>query len=66
MPTARSSFGSRVEDGLESLIEQPTGLQPPGTVPQIAGFTIERELGRGAMGVVYLARRDTPQAAGRP
>ena len=51
----------RVEDGLESLIEQPTGLQPPGTVPQIAGFTIERELGRGAMGFVYLARRDTPR-----
>ena len=27
--------------------------------PQIDGFTIERELGRGAMGVVYLARRDS-------
>lgn len=28
---------------------------PPGTV--IAGFRIEREIGRGAMGVVYLARQ---------
>jgi serine/threonine protein kinase len=51
----------RVEDGLESLMKQPTGFQPPGTVPKVAGFTIERELGRGAMGVVYLARRDTPR-----
>ncbi|MDG3005043.1 serine/threonine-protein kinase [Paludisphaera mucosa] len=34
--------------------------RPPrrGAPPQIPGFAIERELGRGAMGVVYLARRD--------
>ena len=30
-------------------------------LPAIDGFTIERELGRGAMGVVYLARRDVPR-----
>ena len=36
-------------------------LPGPDTLPRIAGFTIERELGRGAMGVVYLAHRDTPR-----
>ena len=29
--------------------------------PDIPGFSIERELGRGAMGVVYLAHRDVPR-----
>ena len=35
-------------------------LTEPDVLPAIDGFTIERELGRGAMGVVYLAHRDMP------
>ena len=36
-------------------------LPVPEEVPRIDGFTIERELGRGSMGVVYLARREAPR-----
>ena len=53
-------LNQRVQDGLETLTPHPATLPGPETVPQIAGFTIEREFGRGAMGVVYLARRATP------
>ncbi len=48
--------------GLESYIgAEPDGLQAPGVLPRIDGFTIERELGRGSTGVVYLARREAPR-----
>jgi serine/threonine protein kinase/tetratricopeptide (TPR) repeat protein len=49
----------RVRKGLETLTPHSASLSAPESAPQITGFTIERELGRGAMGVVYLARRDT-------
>jgi WD40 repeat protein len=32
------------------------GSRPPEGLPTVAGYKIERELGRGGMGVVYLAR----------
>jgi len=35
-------------------------LTEPDVLPAIDGFAIECELGRGAMGVVYLAHRDMP------
>src|SRR4051812_24975668 len=60
-PECQDFLKRRVEDGLESLAPRPAELPPPEAVPQIAGFSVERELGRGAMGVVYLARRDTPR-----
>ncbi len=50
-----------VEDGLASHPWALAGLPTPDALPRIDGFIIERELGRGAMGVVYLARRDTPR-----
>ena len=47
---------------LESLVApQAAGRPAIGVPPQVADFTIERELGRGAMGVVYLARREAPR-----
>jgi hypothetical protein len=52
-------LNQRVEGGLETLTLHTAALPGPETLPQVSGFAIERELGRGAMGVVYLARRDT-------
>ena len=60
-PECQEFLKWRVQDGLEPLTPRAAELPGPETIPQIDGFTIERELGRGAMGVVYLARRDTPR-----
>lgn len=38
------------------MSSQPPAPPPPAPLPQIAGFELIRELGRGAMGIVYLAR----------
>jgi serine/threonine-protein kinase len=42
-------------DALPTFPEQVPG--PVAATPSIAGYAVERELGRGGMGVVYLARR---------
>jgi eukaryotic-like serine/threonine-protein kinase len=57
-PACQQFLERRVQEGLGSLPSDPAGLPAPDTLPHIAGFTIERELGRGAMAVVYLARRE--------
>ena len=52
-------------DSTEQRIEPPTGdelqrlLAPPEHERVVAGYMLERELGRGGMGTVYLARRET-------
>ena len=60
-PECQEFLQRRVREGLETPAPRAAELPEPGTVPQIAGFTVERELGRGGMGVVYLARRETPR-----
>jgi eukaryotic-like serine/threonine-protein kinase len=49
----------RAQHGLEAPGFHAAELPRQDALPTIDGFAIERELGRGAMGVVYLARRDT-------
>ncbi len=51
----------RVRAGLDSLLEPMTKLPGFDEIPTIDGFTIERELGRGSVGVVYLARLAQPK-----
>lgn len=59
-PECQEFLNRRLQGGFESLVPRSAEFPGPDTLPQIAGFTIERELGRGAMGVVYLARRHSP------
>ncbi len=51
----------RVEGGFDSFMPTAARLPVHAAPLQIGGFTIEKELGRGAMGIVYLARRDAPK-----
>jgi serine/threonine protein kinase len=57
-PDCQRFLARRVHSGLEIRTAHEATYAERDVIPQISGFTIERELGRGAMGVVYLARRD--------
>jgi hypothetical protein len=57
----RNFLQRRVRNGLESFSGNAAAVGGSDELPVIDGFTIERELGRGAMGVVYLAHRDMPR-----
>ena len=56
-------FGSASRSGVGALRDLLPAQRPvsdataPANAPRIPGFVIERELGRGGMGVVYLARQ---------
>ncbi len=61
-PRCRDFLDRCAVRGLDSFDASRTaGTMAPGMLPSIDGFTIERELGRGAMGVVCLAHRDMPK-----
>ena len=61
-PNAGSSWSGAAAERPGVVALSPAAELPgPDMLPRIDGFTIERELGRGAMGVVYLAHRDTPR-----
>jgi eukaryotic-like serine/threonine-protein kinase len=55
----REFLERRGRAGLESFSSSLAELPSAHAVPHIDGFAIERELGRGSMGVVYLAHRET-------
>jgi len=59
-PECRAFLERRVRGGQESLTSRAADLPDTDALPRIDGFVVERELGRGATGVVYLARRDRP------
>jgi tetratricopeptide (TPR) repeat protein len=59
-PECREFLERRVQDWPGAPIAGEAELPSPDALPRIDGFTIERELGRGAMGVVYLAHRHMP------
>jgi serine/threonine protein kinase len=52
----KQRLGRLVRECPSTETETPVRLPATASPPQIPGFEIERELGRGAMGVVYLAR----------
>jgi eukaryotic-like serine/threonine-protein kinase len=60
-PECREFLKRRIRVGLESVTSRAAELPELDVVPRIEGFTIERELGRGSRGVVYLAHRDAPR-----
>ncbi|HQR09415.1 MAG TPA: protein kinase [Gemmatales bacterium] len=69
LPPVKPSSGDGVHDvatlsGNSVTAQYGLGQQPPplaaqqsGTLPQVEGFLLESELGRGGMGIVYLARQ---------
>ncbi len=59
-PECREFLEYWAQAGLDSAVYRTADLPPREQLPRINGFMIERELGRGAMGVVYQARQFTP------
>jgi serine/threonine-protein kinase len=53
--SAAASAGSR-RSPLDTAAAAPSQGSPPLAIPQLGRYRLEREIGRGAMGVVYLGR----------
>jgi tRNA A-37 threonylcarbamoyl transferase component Bud32 len=60
-PECRKILERCARNELEADSFPAAGSTEPDGFPAIDGFTIERELGRGATAIVYLARRETPK-----
>ena len=57
-PACQDVLRKFIDDGLVSSVGVASTTATNDDFPRIPGFTIERELGRGATGVVYLALQD--------
>jgi tetratricopeptide (TPR) repeat protein len=57
-PSCQAVLQNFVEKGLDSAASHALSLPGPEEFPRVPGFTIDRELGRGATGVVYLATQN--------
>ena len=57
-PSCQAVLQNFVEKGLDSAASHALSLPGPEEFPHVPGFTIDRELGRGATGVVYLATQN--------
>ncbi|MCI0657902.1 MAG: hypothetical protein L0170_12640 [Acidobacteria bacterium] len=56
----REALGERIAEAVQLArdvaVHRPP---PPASMPKVAGYQIERELGSGSMGTVYLARQNS-------